>query len=67
MPGLLGNELAARIRALRPGLPVIYMSGYAQPILDTQGALEPHSDLLEKPFSETTLLTRVQRAMDEPS
>jgi len=64
MPGLLGNELAARIRALRPGLPVIYMSGYAQPILDTQGALDPHSDLLEKPFAETTLLTRVQRALD---
>ncbi len=64
MPGLLGNELAARVRALRPGLPVVYMSGYAQPILDTQGALDPHSDLLEKPFSETTLLTRVQRAMD---
>jgi CheY-like chemotaxis protein len=63
MPGLLGNELAARIRALRPGLPVVYMSGYAQPILDTQGALDPHSDLLEKPFAETTLLTRVQRAM----
>jgi hypothetical protein len=64
MPGLLGNELAARIRALRPSLPVVYMSGYAQPILDTQGALEPHSDLLEKPFSETTLLSRVQRALD---
>jgi hypothetical protein len=64
MPGLLGNELAARIRALRPGLPVIYMSGYAQPILDTQGALDPQSDLLEKPFPENTLLTRVQRAMD---
>jgi len=64
MPGLLGNELAARIRALRPGLPVIYMSGYAQPILDTQGALDPHSDLLEKPFAETILLTRVQCALD---
>jgi PAS domain S-box-containing protein len=63
MPGLLGNDLAARIRALRPGLPVVYMSGYAQPILDTQGALDPHSDLLEKPFSESTLLNRVQRAM----
>jgi len=64
MPGLLGNELAAQIRGLRPGLPVVYMSGYAQPILDTQGALDPHSDLLEKPFAESTLLIRVQRAMD---
>ena len=40
-----GRELSTRL--------VVYMSGYAQPILDTQGALDPHSDLLEKPFSET--------------
>jgi PAS domain S-box-containing protein len=63
MPGMLGNEVASRARALRPGLPVLYMSGYAQPILDTQGALDPHASLLEKPFSEITLLTRVGRAL----
>jgi CheY-like chemotaxis protein len=65
MPGMLGNEVAARVRALRPGLPVLYMSGYAQPVLDTQGALDPDIDLLEKPFSETMLLTRVGQALGE--
>jgi two-component system cell cycle sensor histidine kinase/response regulator CckA len=64
MPGMLGNELAAKVRGLRPGVPVLYMSGYAQPILDTQGALDPLTDLLEKPFSEATLLSRVRRALD---
>jgi hypothetical protein len=64
MPGMLGNEVAARVQALRPGLPVLYMSGYAQPVLDTHGALDPHIDLLEKPFSETTLLTRIRHALD---
>jgi hypothetical protein len=64
MPNMLGNELAAKVRALRPGVPVLYMSGYAQPILDTQGALDPLTDLLEKPFSEATLLSRVRRALD---
>ncbi len=64
MPGMLGNELAARVRALRPGLPVLYMSGYAQPILDTHGALDPDVDLLEKPFSETALLTRVHDVLN---
>jgi PAS domain S-box-containing protein len=64
MPGMLGNEVAARVRALRPGLPVLYMSGYAQPVLDTQGALDPHTDLLEKPFSEAALLTRVRQTLD---
>jgi two-component system cell cycle sensor histidine kinase/response regulator CckA len=39
------------------------MSGYAQPILDSQGALDPHVDLLEKPFSELTMLTRVRQVL----
>ena len=39
------------------------MSGYAQPILDTHGALDPQTDLLEKPFSEATLLTRIHQAL----
>jgi FixJ family two-component response regulator len=40
------------------------MSGYAQPILDDQGGLDPHVDLLEKPFTAATLLTRVRQAID---
>jgi signal transduction histidine kinase/CheY-like chemotaxis protein len=64
MPEMLGNEVARRVRAVRPALPVLYMSGYAQPILDTHGALADQIDLLEKPFSEATLLTRVRRAID---
>jgi FixJ family two-component response regulator len=40
------------------------MSGYAQPVLDTHGAHPSQIDLLEKPFTETTLLTRVRRAID---
>ncbi|HEY5989155.1 MAG TPA: response regulator, partial [Streptosporangiaceae bacterium] len=64
MPDMLGNEVAAHIHALRPGLPVLYMSGYAQTILDTQGALDPGINLLEKPFSESGLLTQVRHALD---
>ncbi len=64
MPEMLGNEVARRVRAIRPDLPVLYMSGYAQPVLDTHGAFASQIDLLEKPFSEATLLTRVRRAID---
>jgi signal transduction histidine kinase/ActR/RegA family two-component response regulator len=64
MPEMLGNEVARRIHAIRPALPVLYMSGYAQPILDTHGAFASQIDLLEKPFSEATLLTRIRRAID---
>ena len=35
------SAVAARVRAARPGVPVLYMSGYAQPVLDNQGALDP--------------------------
>ncbi len=64
MPEMLGNEVARRVRAARPALPVLYMSGYAQPVLDTHGAFASQIDLLEKPFSEATLLARVRRAID---
>jgi signal transduction histidine kinase/ActR/RegA family two-component response regulator len=64
MPEMLGNEVARRAHAIRPALPVLYMSGYAQPILDTHGAFTSQIDLVEKPFSEATLLTRVRRAID---
>jgi two-component system cell cycle sensor histidine kinase/response regulator CckA len=55
---MLGNEVARRVHAIRPALPVLSMSmsGYAQPILDTHGALASQIDLLEKPFTETTLV-----------
>jgi hypothetical protein len=64
MPEMLGNEVARRVHAIHPALPVLYMSGYAQPILDTHGAFANQIDLLEKPFTEATLLTRVRRAID---
>ena len=64
MPRMLGHEIAALIRATRPGLPVLFMSGYTQPILDTHGAIDDATDLLEKPFTESALLARVRNAID---
>jgi FixJ family two-component response regulator len=56
---MLGREVAARAQALRPDLPVLYMSGYAHDVLHTQGTLDPGVTLLEKPFTEQTLLSHV--------
>ncbi len=64
MPEMLGNEVADRVLAMRPDLPVLYMSGYAQPFLGTRGALDPPIDILEKPFTEATLVARVRQALD---
>jgi len=64
MPSMLGREVAARAHAIRPDLRVLYMSGYAHEMLDTQGTLEPGVDLLEKPFTEDDLLSRVRGVLD---
>jgi CheY-like chemotaxis protein len=63
MPRMQGNELAVRLAALRPGVRVLYMSGYAEPILGSDGTLEEGVLLLEKPFTEPVLLARVSHAL----
>jgi PAS domain S-box-containing protein len=64
MPEMMGNEVAAAIRAIVPGVPALYMSGYAQPILDAHGVPALSIDILEKPFTEAALLARVRQALD---
>ena len=51
-------------RELRPGIRVLYMSGYAQPVLASQGTLDPGVTLVEKPFSEPALLDRIREVLD---
>lgn|GEM_PF-1647452 len=63
MPQMLGHEVAARVGAIRPGVPALYMSGYAQPMLDTHGLPASCFDIVEKPFTETALLIRVRKAI----
>ncbi len=59
MPRMLGKEAADRIRALRPAVKVLFMSGYTQGLLDTQGVVETGVNLIEKPFTEASLLIRL--------
>ncbi|WP_127504821.1 ATP-binding response regulator [Actinoplanes solisilvae] len=64
MPGMLGKDLAERLVVVRPGTRVLFMSGYAQPVLHSQGTLDPGVALLEKPFTANGLLTAVRRRLD---
>jgi CheY-like chemotaxis protein len=64
MPGMLGKEVAERLHAIRPRLGVLYMSGYAHPVLASQGTLDPGVTLIEKPFSEDSLLAKVREVLD---
>ncbi len=64
MPGMSGRELAERLTALRPGLRVLFVSGYASDVVAKRGVLEERVNLLEKPFSRVSLLRWVRRALD---
>ena len=63
MPQMLGKEAAERIRALYPAVKVLFMSGYAQGVLDTQGVLEAGVNLIEKPFTEASLLAKLREVL----
>jgi FixJ family two-component response regulator len=65
MPRMLGKEVAERLQANRPDVKVLYMSGYARPVLASTGTLDPGVILLEKPFSESALLCAVRQVLDE--
>ena len=65
MPGMLGKELAERLTGVRPDTRVLYMSGYAQPVLHSQGTLDPGIELLEKPFTAGDLLAAVRKRLDD--
>ena len=63
MPEMLGTDVADGVHQHRPGVPVLYMSGYARPILASHGADGPEMNILEKPFTEASLLARIHEAL----
>jgi PAS domain S-box-containing protein len=56
MPRMSGKQVAEAL----PGLPVLYMSGYAEPAIAVQGELEAGAVLLRKPFTPAELLGKVR-------
>ena len=64
MPEMVGKDLADKVRDRRPDTRVLFMSGYAQPILTSQGILDPTVTLIAKPFTEPDLLTEVRNALN---
>ena len=64
MPGLNGRELAERLRESRPGLPVLYVSGYAADSAAIEEALRGGDGFLAKPFAATDLAQRVRQLLD---
>jgi len=64
MPDMDGRDLARAITEMRPGIRVMYMSGYAQAALAEHGVLEPGALLLPKPFTGQAMMRMVRQALD---
>lgn len=65
MTGISGQETAARIRQLKPDLPVIYMSGYCDRAAAGLNALAGSSQFLAKPFTKHSLLNAIHMVLPE--
>ncbi len=64
LPGMRGSEIAARLGALRPGIRVLFMSGYTEDAIVHRGELEAGIHFLPKPFSPRALAQKVREVLD---
>jgi CheY-like chemotaxis protein len=61
-----GIELARRLRAERPKLRILHVSGYVEPALREGPAVLPGAAFLHKPFLPETLVRKVRELLDAP-
>ena len=64
MPQMGGRELVERLSVTQPSLPVLFMSGYAADLIESEQMLGPGVPLLHKPFTLDTLSQRVRELLD---
>ena len=65
MPGLSGHELAQQLNSARPGIKVLYLSGYAQDAFPNPSA-QAHKAFLQKPFTLQSLSRKVREILGPP-
>ncbi|MDI6102237.1 PAS domain S-box protein [Actinoplanes sp. NEAU-A12] len=65
MPGMSGTQLSAELRRDRPGLPVLFMSGYTSGPAPGGQEMPADAPLIRKPFEKQTLLNEVHRLIAE--
>jgi PAS domain S-box-containing protein len=64
LPGMNGRDLADIARGLRPNLPILFITGYAQNALEREKFLDPGMDMVTKPFEIEHLLGKVRSMLD---
>jgi PAS domain S-box-containing protein len=60
MPGISGRELSERVKAIRPDIRVLFMSGYTDQAVVHHGILETDAVLLQKPFTVAALAAKLR-------
>ena len=66
MPSLSGRELADRLKKRRPGIKVLFMSGYTDDTIVHHGVLEKDAEFIQKPFSPDQLAIKVREMLVAP-
>jgi two-component system, cell cycle sensor histidine kinase and response regulator CckA len=64
MPGITGKDVAERVSTARPEIRVLYMSGYSESVITSQGVIEKGIRLVSKPFRAPDLLEHVRAVLD---
>ena len=64
MPQMSGRELAERVLAVRPNLPVLFMSGYTDDAIVRHGLLDEKLHFIQKPFDSATVGRKVRELLD---
>jgi two-component system, cell cycle sensor histidine kinase and response regulator CckA len=67
MPGMGGRQVAEALEQQRPGVRVLYLSGYTENTIAQRGALGSELPFLQKPFTMEALLRKVRQVLDQPA
>jgi two-component system cell cycle sensor histidine kinase/response regulator CckA len=64
MPGMGGPEVATRVRQIRPGTRVLYVTGYSDAVVGNRG-LQDNASVLQKPFTREELVKKIQEVVSQ--
>ena len=64
MPEMSGRQLVEQLSLARPGMKVLYLSGYPDDAIVRHGVLESEMAFLQKPFTMEALAVKVRHTLD---